>query len=354
MITLYSIRPKGFNIGNDAIFMGLKYFIYKTFGEQVNILSLAATSRYESQAKGGLNSRTIHEINQYADGVIIGGGNLYENGELDVNLDALKALDIPLMVFSVSRGRIYNRKGQLVDRSDVMPDRIIKALDEKAFISLGRDQATYQHMQKIGCEHAVLGGCPTVYLDRMLDRLPAASLELEDTVLISIRSPQLMNIPIPRQANVRNDLLALIDLLNEHGYKKLKFLCHDHRDIEFASSFAEIEYIYTEDIYTYLNLLRSCQLNVSYRLHSALPCLSFGRPSIKISYDERASSLLNTLGFGEWNINMMESQDLMADVADRLKRLDSLPELLKQARPLWDQYYQTMTQAFEQLAAKIH
>jgi hypothetical protein len=120
MITLFLIRPKGFNVGNDAIYLGTQHFIYEAFGEVVNLISLPATSRYESQAKAGLTARTIHEINQYGHGVILGGGNIYENGELDIDLDALEALEPPLMLFSLSRGRVYNRQRQLKDRTDAM------------------------------------------------------------------------------------------------------------------------------------------------------------------------------------------------------------------------------------------
>ena len=108
MINLFCIRPKGFNVGNDASYLGMQHFVYKAFGEVINLITLPATFKYESQGKAGLTAKTIYEINQYGHGVIIGGGNLYENGELDVNLDALSALEVPLMIFSVSRGRVYN------------------------------------------------------------------------------------------------------------------------------------------------------------------------------------------------------------------------------------------------------
>ena len=53
MINLYSIRPKGFNIGNDVIFLGLSHFIRQAFDENFNVISLPATSKYESQKKRG-------------------------------------------------------------------------------------------------------------------------------------------------------------------------------------------------------------------------------------------------------------------------------------------------------------
>ena len=136
MINLFCIRPKGFNVGNDAIYLGMQHFVYKAFGEVINLITLPATSKYESQGKAGLTAKTIYEINQYGHGVIIGGGNLYENGDLDVNLDALSALEVPLMIFSVSRGRVYNRRLELVHRTDTMPDRTIKALHQLSLIHI--------------------------------------------------------------------------------------------------------------------------------------------------------------------------------------------------------------------------
>jgi hypothetical protein len=353
MITLYNIRPKGFNVGNDAIFMGLQHFIYETFGEIVNIISLPATSRYESQAKAGLTAKIIHEINQFGDGVIVGGGNIYENGELDLNIDALKALNVPLMVFSLSRGRIYDKYGNLVDRTDVMPDRYIMELNNKAHISLARDKATFEYLRALGCSKVQLGGCPTIFLDKMLYRLPSINQQISNTVFISLRNPSLMNIPLSRQAKIREDIIEIIDLLKSKNYEDIKFLCHDIRDIEFAVSFSNIEFVYTGDVYVYLNILRSCALNITYRLHSALPCISFGTPMIKISYDERACSAMDTIGFGEWNINMMMTQDIISDIKDRIENLHMLSKQKKETESLWSEQYSTMSNAFKIFASEL-
>lgn len=347
MTTIYCIRPKGFNVGNDAIFLAMQPYLYGAFGEVVNLISVPATSRYESQAKAGLTPRTIHEINQYGDGLIIGGGNLYENGELDVNLHALKRLEVPLMLFSLSWGRIFNRHGNLVSRTDAMPDAVIQGLHEKAVVSLTRDEATRTHLQSIGCSQAATGGCPTIFLNRFESRLPALAESTRGDALISVRNPSLMNVPVPRQARVRDDILRIVALLRDQGCPDVRLLCHDHRDIEFAASFDELEYVYTGDIYSYLAVLRACRLHVSYRLHATLPCLAFGKPSIKISYDERALSLMQTLGLAEWNINMMSCASVPDAVAQRLQALDRFPALLSGWRTTWAQYDRIMTGAFD-------
>jgi hypothetical protein len=352
MINLFCIRPHGFNVGNDVIFLGLQHFLRESFGEVVNLISLPATSRYESQAKAGLTAKTIYEMNQYGHGVIVGGGNLYENGELDVNLDALPSLEVPLLLFSLSRGRIYNRRLQLVPRTDAMPERVIQALHRKACRSLARDQATFTFLQRIGCD-PVLGGCPTIFVDRMANRLPPLAECDRNTALISIRNPALMSIPLEKQAQVYQDILEMIGFLRRDGFSDVRLLCHDHRDIGFAASFPDIEYVYTGDVYTYLALLRACALNITYRLHSMLPCLSFGTPTIKISYDERALSLVDTLGFGEWNIDLMQTRDVPAKVRERYRHLKDLRTLRSSVRPIWEKLNHSMLDGFRHFATEV-
>jgi polysaccharide pyruvyl transferase WcaK-like protein len=353
MINLFCIRPHGFNVGNDVIFLGLQNLLREAFGSVVNLISIPATSRYESQAKAGLTAKTIYDINQYGHGVIVGGGNLYENGELDVNADALASLEVPLMLFSLSRGRVYNRRQQLVPRTDAMPERTVKALHQKARISLARDRATVAFLHGIGCGEAELGGCPTIFLDRMADRLPSLAECDRNTVLISVRNPALMSIPLEKQAQVCTDIRRLIAFARHEGFADVRLLCHDHRDLAFAASFSGISYVYSGDVYTYLALLRSCALNISYRLHSVLPCIAFSTPAIKISYDERALSTLETIGYGAWNIDMIQSRDVLSQVKERYHRLRDLRGLRAQVRPLWETLSATLGGACRRFADEV-
>lgn len=353
MINLFCIRPKGFNVGNDAIYLGMQYFLYKAFGQVVNLISLAATSRYESQAKAGLTAKTIYEINQYGHGVIVGGGNLYENGELDVTLDALETLEVPLMLFSLSRGRVYNRQHQLVNRTDAMPARVMAALNQRADYSLARDKATLDYLRSIGCDRSQLGGCPTIFLDRVVERLPQLPDHDRAGVLISVRNPSLMSIPLRKQSQVRKDVTGMIEFLQSEGFKDIRLLCHDHRDIPYAASFADIDYVYTGDVYTYLAMLRSCALSISYRLHATLPCFSFGTPSIKISYDERALSLMETIGLADWNIDMVKSENVLEQVIDRYRRIQSFEDIRQSIQAQWQHLEVSMSDTFNAFADDV-
>ena len=352
-MNIFCIRPKGFNVGNDVIYLGLQAALEEGFGCFVNLITLPATTRYESHARGGLTSRTIHEINQYGDGVILGGGNLYENGELDLNLEALKRLEPPLMLFSLSRGRIYNRLDALVDRTDAMPDTWIRALNEQALVSLPRDEATLRYLQGLGLTKPVLGGCPTIFLERIGRRLPEVAAADRGCTLVSVRNPSLMNIALRRQVQVHEEIEAILRLLRDRGHDDVRLLCHDHRDIPFAASFGSIPYVYIPEPHAYLALLRHCRLNVTYRVHSALPCMALGTPFIKLSYDERAISLMQTVGYGDWNIDIVRSGNVLAEVADRMAHLDRLPAIRKAASARWAALKQAQDSAMRRFADAV-
>lgn len=353
MINLYSVRPKGFNIGNDVIYLGVNHFIRNAFKKNFNVISLPATSKYESQKKGGVSSQTVYEINQFGHGLIIGGGNLYENGELEVNPNALAALEKPMMIFSVSRGRIYNKNLEMVNRTDVMTDDKIRLLNQRADISLSRDKSTKKYIDNLDAPNT-LGGCPTLFINEIPQHL-VPLLEADKTdALISIRTPTLMSIPVSYQYGMREDMLRIIELLKRKGYANVKILCHDHRDIPFAASFGNVDYVYTEDVYTYLTYLRNTRLNVTYRLHSFIPCLSYGVPAVKISYDERAISMLDTLGMDEWNINMLKDDVIkeLENRIDNIKDLEALKTKLKSST--WQNLHNTMTESSARFAELVY
>ena len=351
MTNIYCIRPRGFNVGNEAIHVALRNLLGTAFGETVNVINLPATSRYESSSKAGFTPATVHEMNQYGDGVIVGGGNLYENGELDVDLGALRTLDVPTMLFSLSMGRVYNRRGELVRRTDSMRDDIIRGLHEQAALSLARDLATVDHLAAAGAESR-LGGCPTLFISESPQHAIPEALETAD-VLLSVRTPDLMSIPVTLRIRVKDDIRRMAQAITERTGYSLKLLCHDHRDIPFAASFGDLDYVYTDDVYAYLSMLKSTKLNISYRLHSVLPCLSYGTPTIKVSYDERGSSVMDTIGLGEWNIDMLEVEDVVGAVLDRYDRLDELQRLRESAAGTWAEIKRVQQESMAEFAGLV-
>lgn len=315
MYTIVNIRPLGYNVGNNAIHFGLRHMLYEVFGRLVSVIEYPATCKHESTAKAGLTPATVHDINRFADGVIVGGGNLYENDEIDVDSRALRALKPPLMLFSNSRGRIYDRYGELSDRSDVIDDGKLEALLSRADISLSRDSATHEYLRSIDSRDR-MGWCPTINVNRYADRLPVLP-ETEDVgTLISVRTPALMNVPYRFQTRIQDHIETAIDKLRDAGHKRIRILCNDSRDLDFATSFRytkKVDSIYTNDVYLYLALLRQANMVLSYRLHATLPAISFGTPTINVVYDERAQSLFDDLGLSSVYLDMVQKGDDFAE-----------------------------------------
>jgi hypothetical protein len=353
LITLFCVRPKRFNVGNEAIFVGVRHLLRDTFGGLVNIVQVPAIESAEDGALSGLLPKTVHEMNLYGHGVVVGGGNLYENGQLAVDRHALTALRPPLMLFSISHGRIYDNRHQLVRRSDSMSDVTISALHAQAAISVARDEATIEHLRAIGAEHAIMGGCPTLLLSQV--ELPRLQLGAQagKGALLSIRNPQLMSIPLRDQARLHDTVTGIIAGLEADGYGPVRVLCHDTRDLTFASSLGDVEYVLPDDVYSYLELLRGAPLVVSFRLHAFLPALSFGTPAINISYDERSSNLVKTIGMGAWDIDYVRSPDVVAQVRDRVTRLAELDSIREAAQPVWQNLERVMRGSMAEFATLV-
>lgn len=333
MKNIYCVRPKGFNIGNEVIYLCARYFLKRHLGQDTNLINFPATNEYESSNKAGFTSGTIYEFNNYADAVVIVGGNIFENGKLDINLEAFNKLIPPLLVFSISRGRIYDTRGRLAERTDCMSDKIIRAIADTSKVVLSRDIATHDYLKYIGTR-STLGACPTLFLDDVVASLGLPARPKTSTVYLSVRTPDLISLPAAQRARVRTDIESIRILLKKRGYDDIRILCHDHRDIPFAASFQGLPYVYTEDVMEFIQYLQSARLMITYRLHSALPCLSLGTDFINISYDERALSMFETIGYQDWNINMMTT-DVVAAVEDRIERMYELKRLRSKTRPFF-------------------
>ncbi len=316
MKTIFCVRPRGFNIGNELIFHCAKHFIEKHASTEINFITIPSTKAYESGVKAGFTKDTVYEFNNLADAVFLIGGNVYENGNLDFDYYAFDKLDVPFFVFSVSRGMVLSKKLEFVSRTDSIGDSVIIDLARKAKFHLSRDYATFKYLENLGVNN-VIGGCPTLFLNEIET---INKNKYSNTVFISIRNLDLMNIPSQIKYKTPLQIRDICNVLNSYGYNNVKLLCHDIRDITFATSFPEMDYVYIEDIHEYIDLISNAELIISYRLHASLPRYSLNKPFINISYDERALSLFDTIGLSHWDV-FITCENLMQAINDRLNKI---------------------------------
>ena len=309
-MNLFFVRPATRNIGNDVIAYATMELFYEVFGDAANIVNIPAL---KGPQFGGLVSRQVHDMNRFADAVVVGGGNLFENGQISYNAQALDALRPPMILMAVSHGRIASRDGGLQDRTDSLPPEAIRHLVQRSALTLVRDNASQAILRNFGVEVEV-GGCPTLFLPSN----PEGQKPSGD-ILISVRHPLRMNVPPPLQWRIAEDLRRLIVTLRAEYSLPVRLVCHDYIDIEFAAGFPDTPLAYFDDTARYMTALRSCAPHVSYRLHGFLPCLAFGTHSINLSYDERGRSMLGTIGMESWDIDLLEAGDCISAVMDRAR-----------------------------------
>ena len=345
MTTLFCVRPATRNIGNDVINRAATDLLLAVFGADTSVVSIPALA---GPRDGGLTARQIYDINRLADGVVVGGGNLFENGQLTVDEQALGALRRPMLLIGLAHGRIHGRDGSLVPRTDAMPPHVIGRLVEQSVLTLVRDHGTREILRALAIPRVEVGGCPTLFMAPN-----PADWTYGERVLLSVRHPDRMSIPPPLQRRVADDVCRLIAALKERSGGPVVLACHDYADLEFAAAFPDAQSIYFDDVERYVEALRRCRLSVSYRLHAFLPCLAFGTPSIHLSYDERGREAVATAGMGEWDIDITREADVVGAVMDRARQIDGYQALRRQGAPLIARLRETTMAGLDRFAKAV-
>lgn len=335
MPLIYHFRPATPNIGNKLIVMALHQLIAEAARRPFDIVNMPAKGVSAVIKAGGIIKQTVNDINQLGAGVLIGPGNLFENNGLDIDAVALDALRPAPLIFSVSWGRIFDDRGALRLRSDSMGRELIAALCRKAGAILVRDQATRQMLGALGIADAQVMGCPVLALHPDRLQLPSADPRAAGATLISLRNPALMNVSPRLQGRVHADVRRLIDGLRQMGHQQVALLCHDLRDLRFAAAYPDVPTLYTEDLRQYLAWLRDCRLNVTFRLHSLLPCAVFGTPAVHFTYDERALGLIQAAGLEDCDVHYVHAADPVAEALARCVEPAALAAAAAAARRGW-------------------
>lgn len=216
-----------------------------------------------------------------------------------------------------------------------------------------RDDATAVHLKKRGVTDVRVVGCPSILLDAQALPLPEADPVAQGAVLISVRHPKLMSVPYSLHAKVRADVRRLIELARKRGHENIKLLCHDPADLSFAAEFRDVPMLYTEGVARFLGWLRDSLINLSFRLHSFVPCVSLGVPALHFSYDQSALNLIQTLGLSAWDIDFANTPDIIPHVSRYWNSLAPGATRDSSFAPRWADLKATMTHEVAAFAARV-
>lgn len=335
MALIYHVRPVTPNIGNDLITMAVQRLLAEAANTPRDLITVPAKGVTSAIKRGGLVPPTVDDMNRMGAGVLVGPGNLFENAGLEVDLPALEALRVPMLLYSVSWGRTFDDDGRLHARTDAMRTDTVVALCRKASRVLVRDEPTMAFLQTHGVQGAEVIGCPVLALKPEEVPLPPADPRAEGAALVSVRNPVLMNVSPRLQGKVHADVRRILDTLRAMGHRKLALLCHDPRDLRFAAAYPDVPALYTESPQQFLGWLRDCALSVTFRLHALLPCALLGTPSVHFSYDERALGLISVAGLQDCDVDYVRSPDPVRRAMEMCERTEPLARAASTARPAW-------------------
>jgi len=303
----------------------VKYLVRQAaLTQPVNFIDIPASRKLDSGLLSGLGKSTVFYLNEAADGVIVGGGNLFENGEIDADEVALEALQPPLMLFSNSYGRIVGRAGKFITRSDHASKSVLQRLVNKSSYALSRDSMTQSFLRKkFECD-TDLGLCPTIHVPDAYGLTKAAGEESGMTYL-SIRNPDRISGVEFLKYRVADAVEQVIKHYQEQEKLPLRILCNDLRDLRYAEYLYQrfgVEYCYTSDDREFVSILHCATAVISFRLHTSIPCFSLGVPLVNLSYDERALSLVKDLGLADRNLSIheMDPQEVLPHIINILEQ----------------------------------
>jgi hypothetical protein len=350
---VFCIRPGGEDVGDDALFLGVRHLVHAAFGPWVNLIPIPA--RRDGLGRGGLTHRTVYEINLFGHGVVVCGGAATEPGWLDVDRDALGKIDVPILVCGLSDVPAED----LDDRVAGLPASTIRAVAEHARTLLVRDELTARRLADLGVANARIGGCPSLFLDRALRALdPGASFEGlprpgDAAALITVRDPAALPLKPTRRAQIHADVRSVLWQLQHIGHQNVLLSCQDRRDLNFAASLPDVDAVYTDDVRIWLKRLEGCPVHVTWRTETALTCLTLGVPYIHLACDDVSLALMETARIGGWSIDVRTVQDLRTAVAGRLDRIDALAESRLTAMPSWGTLERESAGAFARFAEAV-
>jgi exopolysaccharide biosynthesis predicted pyruvyltransferase EpsI len=318
------LRPFGGNVGNHVINRSVKYLLKNQNPfDELNIIDIPASKKLDSGLFSGLDKNSVFYLNEVADGIIIGGGNLFENGEVDAEPVALRALRPPLMLFSNSLGRIIGRHDNYIDRSDSSNTATLKELHDTSRIALARDSSTVKVLaDRHGCV-AELGWCPTIHTDVAYGPLLPTTAKSKK-IYISIRNPDRISGSDFQKYRVTNAIEELILLVSREYGAEAIILCNDLRDLKYAMYLNKrynTKFEYTADDVEFVTKLKSAKLVFSFRLHTTIPCVALGTNVLNFSYDERAECLISDLELNNQSVTLtnIKPEDICFAVKEKLK-----------------------------------
>lgn len=292
--------PHTYNAGDHFVIMSIRKHIKKYLPNSIFIPKAIAGNRGWGKPVG-LKETNIYYSNRYADAVIVGGSDQYNNWSPKIDAKEIQELIPPLFLIGlgVSSKDLYEKPR--IDEKKYFND-ILKT-NQKSVLSSVRDNITNEFLKETGFNDAIVTGCPALFLHDN-------KIHINDSknVMLTFPYPLLHN-KKDEKYDVLYDLIKwIIRYVKEKDLNPI-IVCHDDRDVPKAQElFSENDIFYSNYPEDYLELYDSARFVIGSRLHATIVSAGIGIPSININLDLRGIGYTKTFGLSQWNLNYDNNQ----------------------------------------------
>ncbi len=345
--TLFLLRPDPQDLGERISELVLRHRIAEALGPRVNLVPLHGQG--DGLGRGGLSTRTVYEINMHGHGVVVFGAT--DTGpeiepEIDLDPEACKLLTVPVLVCGVvGRGPKDALKIAGLDLHG------LKALAGVTTAATAAEPGALFGLHSAAPTQALLTGPMRLFVDR----LPPGGILLDEPegtgALVVIRNPARLPLPAKKRTAVHAQVRAIADMLQSQGHEDVRLLCQHPTDVAFAAAYG-IDYFYCDDPYTFLDVVQTADIVVSYRLEAALAAASYGRPMVHLASDEASRSVMRTVGLSDWSVDLTAA-DAVEAVAGLAKTHEELSLERVRLLPNWSEYDRRAHEAFGAFADAV-
>jgi hypothetical protein len=313
-IIVHHYCPHTFNIGDHFVIRSIRKYLNTYLPEAVFIPKACAKNRGWGQPVR-LQGENINLSNKYADAVIIGGSDQYNNWALRIKQNEVRKLIPALYLIGLGVSSKSLNTPPFIEKKEYYED--IRITNEKAILSSVRDNYTKEFLEQLGYNKAIVTGCPALHLFDEDFHLYEGGF-----VALTFPFPVIKSIKKILYQNLITRVKEMIGIVQKCGLQPI-ITCHDDRDVFVAQQlFPNEKIFYSNYVDDFIDFYRKSLLVVGSRLHASIFVAGIGKPFVNINIDRRGQGFTDTFKLGEWNLNI-DDPELNKKLEMRVKTIIS-------------------------------
>ncbi len=313
-VVIHHYCPHTFNAGDHFVIRSIRSHLKRFLPEAVFVPKASAFNRGWGDPVR-LTGKNLVYSNRYADAVVIGGSDQYNNWSLRIRSGEIRHLVPPLYLIGMGISSKQLGAPPHMEKKSYLKD--MRVTHEVARMVSVRDEPTQRFLQELGIEKAVVTGCPAMHLF-------AEEFRFESGGVLALTFP----FPVVRKnrPQVYGRLLDVIRHFLRHardwGLRPV-VVCHDDRDVHVAQeAFPEAELFFSNYVDKVIDFYRSTSVVLGSRLHATILAAGAGIPFVNIDLDARGEGFTQTFGLSGWNLPVEDGR-LIQKLSDRVERIVS-------------------------------